>query len=267
MDSLKKIGQKLRLHYEKIILCLVLGGLAFGVWYVFDASQEEKRKIEAIPTNFERKSTKGVPEVNLARQQALMQMAKNPPTLNFGLPHNLVNPVLWQRSSAGALTAIRTGSEIGPEALVIQAFKPLHYVIAFDKVAGTGYYINITNEYATVARDRRIPQFVSLNNTNSKVFILRAMKGTPENPDELTIELKETGERVPITREKPYMRVEGYEVDLKYPPDGRPFNSQRVGSALRLSGADYNIVAITQNEVVLSARNDKKYFVRKTAQQ
>ena len=266
MDSLKKIGLKLRLHYEKIILCLVLAGLAFGVWYVFDASQEEKRKLEAIPTNFERKSTKGVPAANLAKQQALVQTAKNPPTLNFGLPHNLVNPVLWQRSPAGALTPIRTGSEIGPEALVILNFKPLQYLIAFDKVAGSGYYINITNEYATAARDRRIPQFVSLNNTNSKVFILRAVKGAAENPEELTIELKESGERVPLTREKPYSRVEGYEVDMKYPPDGKPFNSLRVGSSVRLSGADYNIVAITQNEVVLSARNDKKYTVRKTAQ-
>ena len=268
MESLKKFGRILRFHYEKILLSLVLLGLGFGVWYVYEASEEERQKIRDFPDTIERKGTAGVPEINLARQQALVQMAKNPPALNFSLPHNLVNPVLWRRSADGTMTPVRTGTEIGPDALVILNVTPLKFIIAFDRVAGSGYYINITNEYTTLQRERRIPQFVSLNNTNSKVFILREAKGPPENPTEFILELKETNERVSVTKEKPYSRVEGYQVDLKYPPEAnKPFPNLRVGSSVRLSGEEYNIVYINQNEVVLSHRlNEKKFTVRKTAQ-
>lgn len=268
MESLKKLGQILRLHYEKILLSFVLLGLGVGVWYVYEASEEEQRKLKNFPDTIERKGTAGVTAINLARQQALLEMAKSPPALSFSLPHNLLNPVLWQQSASGAMTPVRTGSEIGPNALVIANVTPLNYLIAFDRVAGTGYYINITNEFAPLQRDRRVPQFVSLNNTNSKVFILREIKGPPENPTEFILELKETNQRVSITKEKPYVRIEGYQVDLKYPPESnKPFPNLRVGSSLRLAGEEYNIVAINENEVVLWARlNEKKFIVRKTAQ-
>jgi hypothetical protein len=64
------------------------------------------------------------------------------------------------------------------------------------------------------------------------------------------------------------VRVEGYEADLKYPPESKDFKNLRVGGLVHFAGEDYNIVAITENEVVLSARlNDKKYTVRLAAAQ
>jgi Lhr-like helicase len=50
--------------------------------------------------------------------------------------------------------------------------------------------------------------------------------------------------------------------DLLYKPDTRSFLNRRIGDRIRIGGEEYNIVAITQNEVVLSASNGKKYTVR-----
>ena len=46
----------------------------------------------------------------------------------------------------------------------------------------------------------------------------------------------------------------------------KEFKNLRIGSTLTVAGDQYNIVAISENEVVLSARlNDKKYTIRQMA--
>jgi hypothetical protein len=135
---------------------------------------------------------------------------------------------------------------------------PLNFIINFERVAGSGYWINVTNEVAT-GFGRRISQFATLNSTNLKVFILREVKGPPEEPTELDLELKETGERVNSAKDKPFVRAEAYEVDLRYPIDNRNFPKLRVGATLRLGGDEYKIQNINQNEIVFLGDNDKKY--------
>ena len=55
-------------------------------------------------------------------------------------------------------------------------------------------------------------------------------------------------------------------VDLKYAPENKTWTSRRVGDPLFFNGEDYNIVAITENEVVLSAKsNQKKWTVKYSA--
>ena len=99
------------------------------------------------------------------------------------------------------------------------------------------------------------------NETNKALLILREIKGAPENP-ELVMEIKDTGERVTISKEKPFVRTNTFEADLKWKVENKTFNRQRTNSVLRLGSDDYKIVAINPNEVVMSAANDKKYTLR-----
>src|SRR6185436_16401098 len=93
---------------------------------------------------------------------------------------------------------------------------------------------------------------------NTKVFILREVKGAAEDPAELVLELKESGERVTISKEKPFMRPEAYQADLRYPLENKTFLKQRVGAQLTFGGEDYKIVTINQNEIIFLLPNDKK---------
>jgi hypothetical protein len=115
--------------------------------------------------------------------------------------------------------------------------------------------------------DRKKKQRFATQNTKNEFFTLKEVQGPPEDPTELVLELAD-GKKVSIGKDKPYTQVEGYEADLKYTIDSKAYNNLRVNSPIRFLGEDYIVVAITQNEVVVSARsNDKKYTVRQTAAQ
>jgi hypothetical protein len=263
MESLKNIGEICKRHYEKLVLICSLVILAGAVFYLYTETQKEQDTIKEFFIGAGRKSAKGVKPADLTNYLAVMQVAKNPPQLNFGLPHNLLNPVKWKRGVNGELIKEQKGTE-SLDRLEITSIRPLNFTIAFDRVAGSGYWINITNEVATGGA-RRMAQFATLNATNVKVFILRDLKGAPEEPTELVLELKDTGERVSIAKEKPFVRAEAYEADLRYALENKTFTKQRVGATLRFGGEEYKIVAINQNEIVLLAGNDKKYTVRYNA--
>jgi hypothetical protein len=74
--------------------------------------------------------------------------------------------------------------------------------------------------------------------------------------------LNDTSEHAVITKEKAFERVDGYMADLEYKPENRRWTAQRVGAVLPFNGEQYKIVAINQNEVVLSAPNLKKWTIK-----
>jgi hypothetical protein len=45
---------------------------------------------------------------------------------------------------------------------------------------------------------------------------------------------------------------------LKYDPEGKKWQQQRVGAVLKFADDDYIIVAINQDTVILSARSNQK---------
>src|SRR2546425_621466 len=170
MEFLRKIGQVLREHHEKIILTLVLLGLAVAVAYVYQASQSEEQKLREFTKKFEKAKVNPVKAVDLSEYEAVVQVAQKPPHLDLSAPHNLLNPVKWQRSQKGDLIKVVTGTEV-VDKLEITRITPLNFVIAFSRPAGPGYWINITNEVATDPRKRFIAQYTILNETNKQVFI------------------------------------------------------------------------------------------------
>src|SRR6266567_3330962 len=208
MEFLKNIGAVCRQHYEKILLTLVLFGLAVTVAFLYHATQSEAEKVQDFLKVIAKKKVAGVKPVNLARNDAVIQQAQTPPALNLSSPHYLLNPVRRHRHPDGRLFKITSDQDLIKN-IQVTTIRPLNFVIAFDRVAGSGYWFNVTNEVASFPAPRR----------------------------------------------------QSYFAILKLILENKTFTKQRVGAKLRSGGDEYKIVAINQNEVVLSASsNDKKYL-------
>src|SRR5262245_4675113 len=141
MDSLKKILELCKQHYEKLILILVLIILGVAVGYLYLESQKEKVIIRDFFTDVGRRSNKPVPPANLTNYQAILAVAQNPPKLDFASPHNVFNPVKWKKVGDKGMIKELTGTE-SLDKLDILTIRPLNFVIALDRVAGPGYWIN-----------------------------------------------------------------------------------------------------------------------------
>ena len=79
-----------------------------------------------------------------------------------------------------------------------------------------------------------------------------------DNPVEFTLELADTKEQVTVTKDKPYVSVAGFAVDLKYGPDNLTFPGKRVGDSLVFAGDTNKIVAITETNVTVAAASNTK---------
>ena len=210
---------------------------------------EEQRKTKTA-TN-----VKPLPPLEHARYQGALQRLQTAVILNFSGGHNLVNPVPWQKAADGRLIPIRTGAEVGPGAVVITQITPLYLIISFDSVTVAGNLIGVQNE-AAANPDKRLKKVSSANKT--EIYTLQEVKGPTNNPTELVLVLNDNGKRVSIKPESPYKRVEGYAADLKYDPEKKNFPKRRLGSTLAFAGDEYNVVAITESDAVLSAKSTGK---------
>ena len=254
MDLLKK-------HYEKIILGGVLliltVGAAFLPIQIGNERAELKEKEEKITTT----PAKPLEPLNFSTQQVVMAQLNATAGLDLSSSHKVLNPFLWQKAADGRLVKIQTGEETGPKALIVTKPTPLYLTISLDGInvseATPRYTINVERETAPVGKRGKKPYIATLNNKND-AFVLREVKGAPENP-ELVLELADGGEPVTISKDKPYKHVDGYAVDLKYPLESRPpWPGQRVGDKLTFGGENYIIVAITKTEVVVLAKSNQK---------
>jgi hypothetical protein len=249
-------------HYEKFLLGFVLLGLLVGVgWLLFKIEQEQEAIKKATEQRIKRKG-KEVKPIDLSRHELDLQLAQDPPKLDLGLPHRLLNPVKWQMKADGTLIKVATGKEVGPGALVVTKISPLRYTLSYERAGATGYFVSETNEAHPDPRKRgmKTQSLVSLNSPSpGKPFILREVKGEKDDPSELIFELTDTKERVSVTKETPFIRTSGYKADLRYEPEKKNFNDLRKDGKLTLEGEEYNITSITPTSVVVSAKsNDKR---------
>lgn len=260
MERLRSILPLLKKHYEKVLLVGCVLVLMGNVWFLYDAKQSDAIRREEIEKAFIRKGGKTVPPVDLARFDAVLALMKSPPSLSLAKPNHLFSPVTWYRAADGSLVKVRSEGDIGMRKMEVTAVRPLNLSIALIKaatsgsgagVAVSGYHMVSTNE-AVAGNQRRTTGLYALNETNKPVFILREVKGPPEAPDELIVELKGSPERVSLTPEKPYVRTLAYEADLKYAPTGRTYLKKRKNDPLDISGQPHKIMDITADKVVLS---------------
>lgn len=255
MDFLKK-------HYEKVLLGVVLAGLAVGAallpWMIASDRAAERAKADEIIN----RPIKPLPELDWSRTTNLIQRAAQPLRLDFSTINKLFNPVPWQKTPEGVLKKVLTANQTGIGAVIVTKTTPLYTTFTLDSVItnDTGARYMIVVERGAVAKPGKKMTGASLNEKNKEGFMIREVKGPPEDPAELTLELTDTSERASLSRDKPFRRVEGYVADLKYPPENKSWSNQRLGALIRgIAGEDYKMVVIASNEVVLSAlSNDKK---------
>jgi hypothetical protein len=252
MDLIKK-------HYEKVLLGVVLLGLTVAVVllpFIISAKRAdlEQKRVNSVPR------PKPLTPLDMAVEDTALQRVQSPVKLDFTTKHNLFNPVVWQKTADGHLVKVQTGNEIGVGALEVTDIKPLYLQLTYNAWSDPGYLIGVERQAATDPGKRSKRETFLKRDTKNDLFTLRDVKGPPDKPTELVLELSETGDAISISPDKPFKRVEGYQADLKYGLEANKiWKNQRVGATLNFAGGQYIVVAITENNVVLSAKsNDKK---------
>ena len=265
MDFLKK-------NYEKVLLGVVLLSLAVAVAFLPFKITSEKQKLEDMRNTLIHPNVKPLTNLDLAGPESLLKRMAAPAVIDFSVPHKLLNPMPWQKAADGRLIKVDTAN-IGPNALTVTKRTPLYLILSLDDVSitdsGARYRIGVEKQAAANSKEWAKKQKNCKLGDKNETFTLRDVKALPDSPTNatVTIELNDTSEQVKVTKEKPYKRVDGYTVDLKYPPENKLFpTGRRVGAALSFNGEDYNIVASTATEVVLLAKsNQKKWTVKYSA--
>jgi hypothetical protein len=258
MEFLKK-------HYEKLILSIVLLGLAaVAATLPMKVSAEKQREEDRKQSLIGAKVTP-FPPVDLATNQTVLDKVKKPIKFDIAGKHNLFNPVPWVEKQGGELVKIQ-GGNMGISALQVTAIQPLNLRMSFDEVIPTTG-ANGTNEYkyqVTVIREGatsnpKSGRAMSVGLTAAGVGTLKEVQGPPDNPAALVIELPDRS-RVTISKEKPYTRIIGYAADLvcELPPLTK--KGAKVGDRLQIGTDIYAINSVDTNSVVLRDSRQKQYI-------
>src|ERR1017187_5144035 len=260
MDFLKK-------HYEKVLLGVVLLGLAVAVAFLPFKIASEKQKLEDMRNQLIHPKVKELTNLDLSLPDAVLKRMAAPAQVDFSAPNKLFNPMPWQKAADGHLIKV-DATNVGPNAVTITKMTPLYLKLTLDSVmlsnTGARYMIGVEKEAALNLRERLKTTKGCILNTKNETFTLREVKAPPDNPTNVTVvlELNDT-KRAEVSREQPFRRIDGYMVDLKYAPENKTWTSRRISAPLSFNGQDYNIVAINENEVVLSAKSNQKNWTVK----
>ena len=255
----------LKKHYEKVLLGTVLFGLLAAVVLLLFAIDQEKQSMEEQRQTILARRIQPLPPLDTNAFVLAEHRCEIPLTLNFSAPpHNLINPVRWIKSPEGVWSKATPAQQVGPERIQVTKITPLYRTISYEAYnpAGSNYTIRVETDFGR-GQHRGSSRYVQLHE-KTPAFTLRAVQGPPTNPTVLELQLNDTGDQVSIATNKPYRKIEGYTVDLKYDLERhRPWVNERVGSKLLLAGDEFtilsiNLVATHQYEVVLSAKSTGK---------
>lgn len=257
MDFIKK-------HYEKIVLSVVLLGLVGALVFLPVLISNDRQRLEDIKAGIIGGRPKALQPLDMTRQDNVLQRLQSPYALDFSTANKLFNPVEWKKDYSGNMIKLVTGREVGVGAVVVTKISPLYLVLTLDAVQtnelGAVYQFSVERQAApTLPLRFKHSHYVTPGEKNEDFALgTNGVKGDPDNPDELLLKLADSGETVPVSKDKPFQRVDGYMADLKYGPENKSYQNQRVGSIVLFDGDAYLIVAIDQNEVILSAQSNQK---------
>ena len=263
----------LKKHYEKILLAIVLVGLAVAVGFLPFIISAERQKLEELTQNLSNPRVKELTNLDLSMPEAALARAStNATAVDFSGPHRLFNPLAWKRGADGT-TLIKVGEgNIGPRAVTITKLAELNLILTLDSVKqapdGSPRYVIVADNEGT---GKKKSYYTPLN-VKEDLFTVRQVEGATNEPTIIVLEMSDTGEKAILTNsaagDQPgklsYKRVEAYKADLAYKPEIKSWTNKRVGQSIALNGEEYKIVAITKSEVVLSAPNQKKWTISAT---
>lgn len=253
----------LKKHYEKVILSVVLLGLAIAAAMLLLRVAEERERLDRFRNLPPASAPRALESTDVSTNITTLARLQRPDPVVLQGTNNLFNPVQWQRRTDGRLDKIVTGDETGPGALRITNIKPLYTTISFEGEQRTGgliqYQFRIQREAAPTAAGRRevTRSFTSVGSRNAGLA-LKEMRPRNE-PHEFVFESIDEKAEILVTRDQPYRAVAGYTADLRYEPERRAFPAdRRIGDTLRFAGDDNKIVAITATNVTVEASNRKR---------
>lgn len=262
MEFLKK-------HYEKLILSIVLLGLAAVAATLPMKVNQEKQKEEERKNSLINPTVKPFAEVDLTTNQQVLAKVKTPIKFNIAGKHNLFNPVPWTERQNGEL--VKMQGNAGLDALEVTAINPLQFVMTLDNVVPvTGpnnaqefkYEITVIRQGA--ARNPKQGRAMSVGMTTSGIGTLRDVQGPPDNPTGLVMVLDNPNHtQVTISKDKPYTEIIGYAADLKctLPPLDR--KGAKMGDTIILGTDVYNVRTIDKDSVTLQDKRTQKTFTKK----
>jgi hypothetical protein len=247
----------LKRHYEKIVLCVVLLGLAAAaVWMKTEIGRVRENMPEApvIP----RKAGALAP-IDLSTDQVALAQVTNPPPIVLSGDHNLFNPVTWKMKSDDTLLKV---VKTGPDALVVTNITKLYTIISFDHASGqgSGVYVMSTQEHSDPQHpSHKVNEYSKKNEkTKSGLYIIRGVEGDPDNPTALELELPDGGDTVTVTTNKPYEKVDSYIADLRYDPESKNVSKVHVNDVITLDDVQYKVVEIGPNAVRVKSNRTTK---------
>src|SRR5262245_55355756 len=109
MDFLKK-------HYEKILLGVVLIGLAAAVVFLQFVVSNEKEKLTTLTATVLNPKVKELTNLDLTLLETALKRVDAPSMIDLGPPNRLFNPMPWQKSADGRLIP---SQKVGPTAVTI----------------------------------------------------------------------------------------------------------------------------------------------------
>jgi hypothetical protein len=253
MEFLKK-------HYEKIVLCVVLLGLAGAVFLMKSALENVRAEVPPLDAGPPPRTTPPKPS-DLSVYQAALAQITNPPAVVLSGAHNLFNPVTWKRKANGDLIKI---IKSGPDALIVTNISPLYTIIAYDHPSpGSPVYVMTVETNVDLHQSNPHKQTDHARKdekVKSGLYIVRGIKGAEDDPSQINLEIMATGEtNVWVSKDTPYKRADSYLADLKYDPDPTlSLHRKRVNDEFSLDNEPYKIIEITNDTVRVQARRTTK---------
>jgi hypothetical protein len=259
MDFLKK-------NYEKLLLGIVLLGLALAVGFLPFVIASQKQSLEDLKSRVRPVNVKPLTNLDLTLGDTALKRAATPAMIDFGPPNRLFNPMPWQKAEDRLIPM----AKVGPTALLVTNVREMYLTISLDSVntdaSGTPVYIIGVEKPTATGAGKTHSQHSCTASSKNKIFSVLEVKGKPDDP-ELVLELEDTKEHAVISKSKPFQKIEGYVADLRYDPEKKRWSDCRVNlkpsPPLAFNGEEYNIVALNKDEIVLSAKsNGKKWTVK-----
>lgn len=254
--------QFIKKHYEKVLLSIVLLGLAVAAAALPLQVSGIRRALDETVTGVGRTKPKPFKPIDLSTNEVIVRRFASTKGLQLSGAHNILNPVQWKKRPDGGLIKISTGNELGAGAIEVMKIDELKMTVSFEIAAGGPE--NAEPRYiVTVSRDTEAnpkKRTVSQKTPKGEFFNLLRVEGPPEAPTSLVLQLKDENEPITIAKDQSYVRPIGYAADLRYPPEKQTFLRKRKDDTITLQrdSETYKIVAISPNQVVLSAKSTQK---------
>src|SRR6266404_298538 len=175
MDFLKK-------HYEKLILGVVLIGMAAALAMLPFFISSENAKLTDMKSSVLNPKVKPLTNLDLTVPEQALKRLASPAVIDFGPPNRLLNPMPWQKAADGHLIL---RASVGPNRIIVTNIMPLNLVLTLDSVNTSGpapqYVIGIEKQAAATPGQRNKRQSLcSLTPpTKNDTFTMLEVKGKP----------------------------------------------------------------------------------------